>query len=228
MNICIIPARAGSKRIKNKNILPFIDKPIISYVINAAIETNLFDEIMVSTESEEIANIAKSHGANIPFLRSKKNADDYATTSDVILEVIEKYAELGITFDSIFCLYPTSVLIKPKLILNAFEKFKSNSVDSLITVQKFKHPIERAIKVTNQKAEWINKEFEFSRTQDFENTYYDSGQFYILKTSSFIIQKSLLMENTFSLILDEKNTQDVDIYSDLYFLEYKYKNLKTI
>ncbi|MDP1815389.1 MAG: pseudaminic acid cytidylyltransferase [Leadbetterella sp.] len=226
MKICIIPARAGSKRIEKKNIIPFFDKPIISYAIKVALDSNLFDEVMVSTEDQEIAEISKSFGAKVPFLRSIENASDFASTTDVLLEVIEMYEALGLKFDSICCLYPTSVLINSELINLGFEKFISNKADSLFTVQEYKHPIQRALRLKNQKLNWVNKEFEFSRTQDLETSYFDCGQFYMLKTSEFLIQKSLLMNNTIGFLLAQNEAQDIDNYEDLDILKLKFRSYK--
>ena len=117
--IAIITARAGSKRIPQKNITEFCGKPIISYAIPAALETNVFDEVMVSTDSEEIAYIAREYGAVVPFLRSSKNADDFATTEDVIMEVVSEYHKLGKDYDTICCLYPTAVFLTTDIIKNA-------------------------------------------------------------------------------------------------------------
>jgi pseudaminic acid cytidylyltransferase len=228
MNICIIPARSGSKRIKNKNITPFFGRPIISYAINIALESKLFDEVMVSTEDLEIANIAKSYGAQVRFLRSDENSDDFASTTDVLLEVIEMYEALGLKFDSICCLYPTSVLINSELINLGFEKFISNKADSLFTIQEYKHPIQRALRLKNQKLNWVNKEFEFSRTQDLETSYFDCGQFYMLKTSEFLIQKSLLMNYTIGFLLNHNEAQDIDNYEDLEILKVKYQLIKQL
>ena len=120
-NLCIIPARGGSKRIPRKNIKLFLGKPIISYSIKAAIEFGLFDEIIVSTDDVEIAEISKKYGAKVPFLRTIKNSSDFATTYDVIEEVLKKYKSLNIEFDNICCLYPCAPFVDSNILNKAYE-----------------------------------------------------------------------------------------------------------
>ena len=131
-NLCIIPARGGSKRIKRKNIRNFFGKPIMIYSIETALKSGLFENVMVSTEDEEIAHLAIQNGAEVPFFRSFKSADDYATTADVITEVLEKYNELGITFDNICCLYATAPFVNAKRLLEGFEALNIKDINTVI------------------------------------------------------------------------------------------------
>src|SRR6056297_1411110 len=124
-NLAIIPARGGSKRIPRKNIKNFLGKPIIAYSIETAIESELFEEIMVSTDDEEIANIARKYGANVPFMRSAANADDHATTMDVIEEVVAEYKKHRLRYDFICCVYPTAPLMKAKHLKQGYQQLST-------------------------------------------------------------------------------------------------------
>ena len=135
-NICIIPARGGSKRIPRKNIKTFMGKPIIAYSIEAALQSGLFDEVMVSTDDEEIAEIACGYGAKVPFMRSAETSNDYAGTADVILEVLEMYKERGREFDTVCCIYSTAPFVTPERLREAYGKMNSE-IDSVFTCIHF-------------------------------------------------------------------------------------------
>lgn len=221
MNLCIIPARSGSKRIPNKNIMPFMGKPIIAYVIEKAISSGLFDEVMVSTDSEIISDIAIFNKASVPFLRSDFASNDFASTADVILEVINSYKMQGKIFENICCIYPTSVLVSINQLVSGFKML--SDFDSIITVQKFRHPIQRAISInTSNQATWKNADFEFFRTQDFESSYFDSGQFYWLKADSFVEEKKIIGKKCGSIVLSEMESHDIDVLEDVVVAEIKY------
>jgi pseudaminic acid cytidylyltransferase len=223
--VAIIPARGGSKRIPKKNIRSFLGKPIIAYAIENALSTNLFDEVIVSTDNDEIAGIAKSYGAKIPFLRSEKNATDFATTNDVISEVLEYYETLKIEIDEVLCLYPCTPLLKKKHLIEALDVFNTGDFDSIISVVKYSTPIERALKISNNYIQLVNEETLFLRSQDFESRYYDAGQFYLFKVNSFKKQARILTNNSTALILDEMEVQDIDNENDWLMAELKYKLL---
>jgi pseudaminic acid cytidylyltransferase len=131
-NIAIIPARGGSKRIPRKNIKPFMGKPIIAYSIEAALQSGLFDEVMVSTDDEEIAEIACKYGAQVPFMRSAEMSNDYAGTDDVILEVLRKYKEQGRKFETVCCIYSTAPFVTPERLREAYGKMNSEIPSSLV------------------------------------------------------------------------------------------------
>ncbi|MBF1027447.1 MAG: pseudaminic acid cytidylyltransferase, partial [Lachnospiraceae bacterium] len=144
--IAIMTARGGSKRIPKKNMRSFCGKPILTYGITAALESELFDEVMVSTDSEEIAEIARQTGAKVPFMRSARTADDYATTEDVLLEVLEEYAEAGRTFDMVCCIYPTAPFLTAAKIKEAFAMLEEHpEADSVVPVVAFSFPPQRAL-----------------------------------------------------------------------------------
>lgn len=223
--IAIIPARGGSKRIPKKNIKLFLDKPIIAYSIEAALDSKLFDEVMVSTDDAAIAEIAKIHGATVPFLRSDKNADDYAILVDVLLEVLKKYKEENKTFEYVCCILPTAPFISEKKIQESFSKLVKNNFDSVFPVLEFSYPIQRALQIERGKISMVWNEYETSRSQDLEKRFHDSGQFYWSKTSSLQINKKLFTENSGATVISELEAQDIDTEIDWKLAEIKYKLL---
>lgn len=227
MNLCVIPGRGGSKRIYKKNIIPFLGKPIIGYAIKKALDSGLFDEVMVSTDDEEIKAIAIEFGAKVPFLRSEMASNDFATTTDVLIEVIKSYSDRGVVFTNVCCLYPTSVLVSINILIEGFKLLNDYNTDAVITMQKFHHPIQRALVLNKEKLNWVNEEYEFYRTQDLKETYFDCGQFYWLKVKQFLLEKKLLLSNSKGLLLSDFEAHDIDIISDLNIAEIKYLATKT-
>jgi pseudaminic acid cytidylyltransferase len=225
-NIAIIPARGGSKRIPRKNIKDFLGKPIISYSIEAAIKSGLFNEVMVSTDDEEIANIAIKYGAKVPFFRSQKNSSDYSTTFEVIEEVLEKYNELKMTFNNICCIYPCAPLIQINKLKQAYELFIEKKYNTVFPVIRYSNPIQRALKLVDDKVEMFYPEMKNIRSQDLENSYFDAGQFYWTNTMNLLSQKSLFTNNTGTIILDELEAHDIDNEIDWLITEIKYSLLK--
>lgn len=224
--LCIIPARGGSKRIPRKNIKKFLGKPIISYSIEAAQASGLFSEIMVSTDDDEIAKIAKKFGAKVPFFRSKQNADDFATTIDVLLEVVQEYKDLELSFQYICCIYPTAPFVTRKKLVLAYEKMLADNLDSVFPVMPFSYPIQRSLKLKNNKVQFNYPEYETSRSQDLEKAYHDAGQFYFIKTESLIKKRSLITKNTGGIVINELEAQDIDTETDWKIAELKYELLQ--
>lgn len=221
-NLCIIPARGGSKRIPRKNIKNFLGKPIIAYSIEAAIKSNLFDEIMVSTDDPEIAEIAKQYGAKVPFLRSGENANDFATLADVIDEVKKHYLKLEKKFDNICCILPTAPLITVENLKTGYELLISKKADSVRPVVRFSYPIQRAVKLDdNEKVSMFYPEYQNTRSQDLEPAYHDAGQFYWLRFNA-----GLRGDNKFGFEISESLVQDIDTEEDWKMAELKYKSLK--
>lgn len=224
-SIAIIPARGGSKRIPKKNIKPFLGKPIIQYSIGAAMRSELFDEVMVSTDDIQIAEISKSLGAKVPFMRSKENSNDYAGTADVILEVLDKYEENGNIFDYCCCIYPTAPFITSEKLKESFEIFKVKDYDSLFPVVKYSYPIQRSYKFVNDKISMVWPENYSQRSQDLEQFYHDAGQFYWLKVEKFIEKKQIYTDNSGAIVFSELEAQDIDNEEDWRLAEMKYKLL---
>lgn len=224
-SVAIITARGGSKRIPRKNIKDFLGKPIIEYSIKAALESGIFDEVMVSTDDEEIAMIAKSAGAKVPFMRSKDAANDFATTTDVIREVLGQYKENGQEFDYACCIYPTAPFVTKECLKDAMSMLVDKNADSVIPVVRFSFPPQRGVVINEGNLVFKWPEYTFARSQDLEPFYHDAGQFYCLNTNSFFEQNSLFMKNTLPLVRDEREVQDIDTMEDWEMAELKYRML---
>jgi len=225
-NIAIIPARGGSKRIPHKNLKDFLGEPIIFYSIEAAKRSDLFDEVMVSTDNIEIAEIGKKLGANIPFMRSAKNADDFATTADVLIEVLKEYKKIGKEFDYICCIYPTAPFVTAQKLQDSFKLIIDKNLDSVVPVVKFSYPIQRAFRINRSfNLEYIWPENINKRSQDLETTYHDAGQFYWIKPNALMLNKSLITSQTLPIVVPEVEVQDIDNEEDWKIAEIKYKIL---
>lgn len=221
--IAIITARGGSKRIPNKNIRPFLGRPIIEYSIKAALDSGLFNEVMVSTDSEEIAKIAGEAGAKVPFLRSGETATDTAPTAVVLLEVLNKYKEMGQNFDTICCIYPTAPFITPAKLQKAVEILETNGVDTVVPVVRYSFPPQRAFVVRNGLTVMSQPENALVRSQDLEPMFHDCGQFYCLNGPVFLEKKAIFTDNTMSIEMPETQVQDIDNEVDWELAELKYK-----
>ena len=225
-SLCIIPARGGSKRIPRKNIKPFMGKPIIAYSIETALKSGVFDEVMVSTDDEEIVGVARQYGASVPFLRSAATSNDYATTVDVLLEVINKYKEQGKLFDTICCLYSTAPFVTSDRLKDASSQI-NDKVDACFTIVEYSYPIQRSLRINESDyVEMKYPEHLKSRTQDLEKVYHDAGQFYFVKTDALINEGTVWCKRTAPLILSELEVQDLDTLTDWQLAEMKYQLLK--
>lgn len=223
--IAIITARGGSKRIPGKNIKSFLGKPIIQYSIEAALQSKVFDEVMVSTDDEAIADISKKLGAHVPFFRSKKNSDDHSTTADVIEEVLKDYeSKLSKKFEFFCCLYPTAPFITAKKLQSAFSKLKEKQeAHTVVPVVRFSFPIQRALKLAKDgRVEMANPEHMNTRSQDLDPRFHDCGQFYFGRTQPFLKNKKLFSEFTLPLEMSELEVQDIDNETDWKIAEIKY------
>lgn len=221
-NLCIIPARGGSKRIPRKNIKEFLGKPIIAYSIEAAINSNLFDEIMISTDDEEIAEIAKQYGAKVPFFRSSENSNDFATLADVIDEVKMQYLILEKKFENICCILPTAPLLTVGNLRAGYELLINKKADSVRPVVRFSYPFQRAVKLDdNGKVNMFYPEYQNTRSQDLELAFHDAGQFYWMKFDT-----GLRGANKVGFEIPEILVQDIDSEDDWKIAELKFKNTK--
>lgn len=223
--IALITARGGSKRIPKKNIKEFCGKPIIAYSIEAALQSGLFDEVMVSTDSEEIRDIALKYGAKVPFLRSAETSSDYATSSDVIMEVVNRYEEMGIHFDYGCCIYPTAPFVTAARLAEAMNKIIDTKADSLIPVVQFSFPPLRGVVMNGDRITMKWPEFTNSRSQDLEKIYHDCGQFYAFNVEAFKKNKSFWAGDVASIEIPEVEVQDIDTNEDWELAELKYKYL---
>ncbi len=230
-SIAIITARGGSKRIPRKNIKNFCGRPIISYSIEAAKISGLFDEVMVSTDDKEIATVAQQYGANIPFMRSEKNADDYATTADVLQEVLLEYEKRGKLFDVMCCLYPTAPFVTAKRLQEAYTIFIEKHAEEVVPVVQFSYPPQRGFILKNGILSYAHPQYIRARSQDLAPLYHDAGQFYFYDIKAFIkgVENNSEMGaytlQTFPLLLNEIEVQDIDNLSDWTLAELKYRIL---
>jgi N-acylneuraminate cytidylyltransferase len=223
-SIAIITARGGSKRIPKKNIKEFCGKPIIAYSIEAALQSGLFSEVMVSTDSTEIAEIAKAYGASVPFLRSAKTSDDFATTSDVLMEVLENYKELGKEFQYMCCIYPTAPFVTAQKLQAAMELMKAEEPVSVLPVVSFSYPPQRCFVIDeSQHMEYKFKEHYRSRSQDLEKWYHDTGQFYMYHVGKYLERNGVITEGIMPIIVPELEVQDIDTEVDWKLAELKYQ-----
>lgn len=222
--IAVITARGGSKRIPKKNIKDFCGKPIIAYSIEAAIDSQLFDEVMVSTDSEEIAGIARQYGANVPFMRSAKTADDHATTNDVLVEVFSEYEKRGQHFELAVCIYPTAPFVTAEKLREAVALLKKEDADQVMPVVRFSFPPQRAFVVREGYLQYQFPENASVRSQDLEPIYHDCGQFYVMKVDN-ILEGRPVVKNV-PLIVSELEVQDIDNEEDWKIAEMKYRYMR--
>jgi pseudaminic acid cytidylyltransferase len=227
-NLAIIPARGGSKRIPKKNIKNFLGKPIIAYSIEAAFNSNVFDEIMVSTDDDDIAALARQYGAQIPFKRSSNASNDFATTYDVIEEVILEYQNLDKKFDSVCCIYACAPFITGSMLKSSYLLMNNMGFDSVFPIMEYGNPIQRALKLFDGKVSFINPEFSLTRSQDFDKTYHDAGQFYWINSSVVLKNKKILTNNSGGIIISELEGQDIDNEIDWKIAELKYELLQNL
>lgn len=224
-SIAIITARGGSKRIPGKNIRDFVGKPIIAYSIKAARDSGIFDEVMVSTDSEEIAAAAKKYGAAVPFLRSEKTSNDWATTADVLLEVIENYRIRNRQFERICCIYPTAPFLTGERLREANKVLEDAKAESLMPVVRFSFPPQRGMVIREGRVDYRYPEFRNTRSQDLEVMYHDCGQFYFCRTDAFLKHRTMVTPDTVPFEMSEEEVQDIDNLSDWEMAELKYKLL---
>ncbi len=223
--LAVIPARGGSKRIPRKNIKLFLGEPIIQYSITAAIQSGCFEEVMVSTEDIEIAEVSKNMGAKIPFLRSAETASDEATTAQVLVEVLCEYEKRGQKFDYLCCLYPTAPFITTNNLKEGCEKIITTGADAALSIVKYSYPIQRSLQIINGRVSMVWPENLNIRSQDLLSRYHDAGQYYWVKVSSFLEQKKLFMNFTIPIEIPESQVQDIDNEEDWKLAEMKFSIL---
>lgn len=227
--VAIITARGGSKRIPRKNIKPFNGKPIIAYSIEAAISSKIFDTVMVSTDDAEIAAISKEYGADVPFFRSNATSNDFATTRDVLLEVLNEYKARGMEFDYMACLYPTNPFVTSDILISAYDTLIQNKAVEVLPVVKFSYPPQRAF-VMDEKKRLMYKWDEYinSRSQDLEEFYHDAGQFYFYDAKKYLEADGKISRDIYPIVLSDLEVQDIDNEEDWKMAEFKYEYFRRI
>lgn len=224
--IAVIPARGGSKRIPKKNIKDFHGKPLIAYSIEVALKSNLFDKVVVSTDDEEIAQISKKYGAEVPFLRPKELSDDFTGTGAVVNHTIDFLKEQGEDYDFVCTIYATAPFLDEKYLIEGFEKLKNSTAKNAFSCTSMPFPIQRTFKITeNERCEMFWPENFMKRSQDFEEAYQDAGQFYWtslnIKSNEIIFGK-----DSIPIVLPRYLVQDIDTIEDWIRAEYMYEAVK--
>tara|TARA_X000000950_G_scaffold204072_1_gene245686 strand:+ start:25996 stop:26685 length:690 start_codon:yes stop_codon:yes gene_type:complete len=223
MNLAIIPARGGSKRIPRKNIKDFCGHPIIKYPIQEAKKSNLFDKIIVSTDDEEIAEIAKSFNAETPFLRPKEFSDDHSSTVSVVVHAINFLKKEGYNFENICCIYPCSPLLRSKDLIASLNFMREMQCESCIPICEFSSAPQKALKIKEDgRLDWIYSDFKLSRTQDLEQTYHDIGSFYWATQARWLSED---ISQGVGYIFNSSRVVDIDTSSDWKRAELLYKSL---
>lgn len=226
MKIAVITARGGSKRIPKKNIRSFCGKPILAYSIAAAQQSGLFDEVMVSTDSDEIAQIAQQWGASVPFMRSAENSNDFATTAQVLLEVLDEYEARGKKYEEVCCIYPTAPFVTAKKLCDAYELMKKNAASAVVPVVRFSFPPQRGFVFEGEALRYQYPQYEKARSQDLQPVYHDCGQFYWCATAALRQYQSLVVPGTAGFVVPEEEVQDIDTLSDWNIAEMKFQRMK--
>lgn len=213
--ICLIPARGGSKRIPRKNIKQFRGKPLISWTIETALKSNCFENIIVSTDDNEIADLSISFGAQIPFLRPSQLSDDYSSTMDVMHFMVEYIAKKMPEIKYVCCVYATAPLIIPEDIKNSYNLLRKNKNDQILFgATSYDYPIQRALILDSENnSSMLDKKYLFSRSQDLIETFHDAGQFYWGSIDAWMKTKSILEEGK-AYIIPRWRVQDIDCEED--------------
>jgi len=226
MNICVIPARGRSKRILRKNIKKFLGKPIIAYSIEAALESNCFDQIIVSTDDDEIAKLAIKYGAQVPFVRPPELSDDFSSTLSVIQHAIgEQDSDNNI--ENVCCLYATAPFIDSNTLNESYEQFKKSDANYCLGITSFPFPIQRALRVSGDNClTMFNQENSHKRSQDLDEAYHDAGQFCWGRASAFKDELSIYSGSTLPYVLPRHLVQYIDTIEDWVMAEAMYKLLQ--
>ncbi len=213
--VAIIPARGGSKRILKKNIKTFAGQPIIAYSIKAAIESNLFNRIILSTDSEEIAEVGKLYGAEVPFMRPCELADDFTGTIEVLIHALNWLNDHDKFYNYFCCIYATAPFLKKAYMIEAFDILRENNATSAFSVTSFPYPILRALKIDkNNRVKMIWPDHLHARSNDLSEAYHDAGQFYWCDTEKFLAEKAFFSSNSVPVILPRYLVQDIDTMED--------------
>jgi pseudaminic acid cytidylyltransferase len=227
MKLCVIPARGGSKRIPRKNIRDFCGRPIIAWSIAAAKACGLFDRIMVSTEDEEIAMVARTWGADVPFLRPRELADDHVSTNAVVKHAIAWHREQSVVVDYACCLYATAPLVRPEDLRIAFERLMASSKAFVFSVARFSFPIQRALRMSQTgEVEAFYPEYRMTRSQDLEPAYHDAGQFYWGRAEAFLKDLPVFAPHSLGYLLPGYRVQDIDTEEDWVRAEWLFRAME--
>ncbi len=227
MKLAIIPARGGSKRIPRKNIKPFCGKPMIAWSIEAALTSDCFDQIIVSTDDQEIADIAIEQGASVPFIRPAELSDDQTGTIPVIRHAIDWFNKQGTPVEQACCLYATAPFVQAKDIQQGLEVLQQNQCDYAFSVTSYAFPIQRAIRLNgNGRVEMFNPEHFNTRSQDLEEAFHDAGQFYWGQAQAWLDGRVIFTPNSVPVLLPRHRVQDIDTLEDWVRAEWLFKAMQ--
>jgi N-acylneuraminate cytidylyltransferase len=215
MRIAVIPARGGSKRIPRKNIKAFMGRPIIRYAIEAALESQLFDTVVCSTDDDEIARVALAAGAQVPFMRPANIADDHAITADVIAHAVNYLLANGCQVQSVCCLYATAAFVTAQQLRDAYTLFQQQPCDFVFSATAFDFPIQRAIYLKEGgRVEMFYPEYALTRSQDLTPAFHDAGQFYWGTATAWLEKRRIFSPNSAAFIVPSHEVQDIDTLDD--------------
>lgn len=215
MCIAVIPARGGSKRIPRKNIRNFLGKPVIAYSIAAAKSSGIFKKVVVSTDNDEIASVAKMYGAEVPFVRSSRLSDDYATTADVMKDAVQRMLVLSPQSEYFCCIYATAPFVTAEMIQRGYSFVTSGDWDYAFSATSFGFPIQRAFGILPSGGVLMfQPEHNLTRSQDLPQAYHDAGQFYWGSKSAWLTQKPIFSSSSMPVVLPRKEVQDIDTEED--------------
>ncbi|MFW0886808.1 UNVERIFIED_CONTAM: pseudaminic acid cytidylyltransferase [Pseudomonas sp. JL1] len=224
MKLAVIPARGGSKRIPRKNIKVFCGKPMIAWSIGAALQSGCFDKVIVSTDDQEIAEVARQYGASVPFMRPAELSDDYTGTIPVMQQAIEWCRADGFDARQVCCLYATAPFISPEDLRRGLDILEQTGSQYAFSVTSYAFPIQRAIRLTEAgRVEMFSPEHFNTRSQDLEESYHDAGQFYWGQASAWLEGKMIFSPESSAVLLPRHRVQDIDTPEDWVRAEWLYK-----
>lgn len=224
MKLAIIPARGGSKRIPRKNIKLFCGKPMIAWSIEAALRSGCFDQVVVSTDDAEIAEAARQHGADVPFMRPTELSDDHTGTIPVIRHAIEWFIQQGHTVEQACCLYATAPFVTVEDLNRGMQVLQGNDCDYAFSVTSYAFPIQRALRINERgRVEMVNPEHFNSRSQDLEEAFHDAGQFYWGRADAWLQGKQIFSPDALPVLLPRHRVQDIDTPEDWVRAEWLFK-----
>ncbi|EAK1249996.1 MULTISPECIES: pseudaminic acid cytidylyltransferase [Campylobacter] len=227
-NLCIIPARGGSKRIPRKNIIDFLGKPLIAYSIESALNSGIFDDVIISSDDYKIIEVALKYGAKTPFVRKKELSDDYASSTAVIQDAIITLEKQGKIYENVCCLYATAPLIDEFILKEAFEQFSQEECKFLFSACEFEYPIQRGFYLNDQNKVYMFDESNYDkRSQDLTKAYHDGGAFYFGKKEAWLEEDFMFKSHSKAFLLPRNKICDIDTFEDLEFAKMLYKYNKT-
>ncbi|MFG5100767.1 pseudaminic acid cytidylyltransferase [Campylobacter lari] len=223
-NLCIIPARGGSKRIPRKNIVDFLGKPLIAYSIESALNSGIFDDVIISSDDDEIIEVALKYGAKTPFVRKKELSDDYASSTAVIQDAIIMLEKQDKFYENACCLYATAPLIDEFILKKAFEQFNQENCKFLFSACEFEYPIQRAFYLNEKhQVHMFEEKYYASRSQDLIKAYHDGGAFYFGKKEAWLEENFMFKPYSKAFLLPRNKICDIDTFEDLEFAKILYQ-----